>query len=39
VQGIQPGENVAVKGFEKLQDIVNVAVQNRPNGPNERQSP
>jgi multidrug efflux system membrane fusion protein len=39
VQGIQPGENVAVKGFEKLQDNVKVAVQNRPNGPNERQSP
>jgi len=38
VQGIEAGEAVAVKGFEKLQDGVKVAVQNRPNGPNERQS-
>jgi multidrug efflux system membrane fusion protein len=39
VQGIQPGETMAVKGFEKLQDGVKVAVQGKPNGPSERQSP
>ncbi len=39
VQGLQPGETVAVKGFEKLQDGVRVAVQNKPGGGSERQSP
>ena len=33
VQGIQPGENIAVKGFEKLQDGVKVAVQGTENTP------
>jgi multidrug efflux system membrane fusion protein len=39
VQGIQPGENIAVKGFEKLQDGIRVALQNRPGGAGERQTP
>lgn len=39
VQGVQPGENIAVKGFEKLQDGVKVAVQGKPSGPGEKQSP
>jgi multidrug efflux system membrane fusion protein len=33
VQGLEPGEVVTVKGFEKLQDGVKVAVQGNPGGP------
>lgn len=39
VQGLQPGDTVAIKGFEKLQDGVRVVVQNRSSGTSERQSP
>ncbi|HEV7966680.1 MAG TPA: efflux RND transporter periplasmic adaptor subunit [Candidatus Acidoferrales bacterium] len=39
VQGLQPGETIAVKGFEKLQDGVKVAVQGKPSGTSERQTP
>ena len=39
VQGLQPGENIAVKGFEKLQDGVKVAVQTNPAGTSGKQSP
>jgi multidrug efflux system membrane fusion protein len=39
VQGLQPGDTIAVKGFEKLQDGVKVAVQNRTAGQGEKQSP
>ncbi len=39
VQGLQPGETIAVKGFEKLQDGVKVVVQNRASSTSERQSP
>lgn len=39
VQGVQPGDTIAVKGFEKLQDGVKVAVQNRTAGQGEKQSP
>ena len=34
VQGLQAGQTIAVKGFEKLQDGVKVAVQNRGEGGN-----
>ena len=37
VQGIQPGETVATKGFEKLQDGARVAVQNQQNQQNGSQ--
>jgi multidrug efflux system membrane fusion protein len=39
VQGLQPGENIAVKGFEKLQDGVKVAVQANPASASGKQSP
>jgi multidrug efflux system membrane fusion protein len=39
VEGLQPGDTIAVKGFEKLQDGVKVSVQNRLNGTAEKQSP
>jgi multidrug efflux system membrane fusion protein len=39
VQGLQPGENIATKGFEKLQDGVKVAVQTNPGGTSGKQSP
>ncbi len=39
VQGLQPGETIAVKGFEKLQDGVRVAVQGKNNAASERQTP
>ena len=39
VQGLQPGQTIAVKGFEKLQDGVKVAVQSKPSSTSESQSP
>ena len=39
VQGLQPGETIAVKGFEKLQDGVKVAVQGNGGNANGRPSP
>jgi len=39
VQGLQPGETIATKGFEKLQDGVKVAVQTNSPGASGRQSP
>ncbi len=39
VQGLQPRETVAVKGFEKLQDGIKVVVQNKAGSTSERQSP
>lgn len=44
VQGLQPGQTIAVKGFEKLQDGVKVVVQNQnrtnpPSTPSEKQAP
>jgi multidrug efflux system membrane fusion protein len=39
VTGLQQGETIAVKGFEKLQDGVKVAVQGAGGGANGRQSP
>jgi multidrug efflux system membrane fusion protein len=39
VQGLQPGQTIAVKGFEKLQDGVKVAVQSKPSSTSGSQSP
>ncbi len=39
VQGLQPGQVIAVKGFEKLQEGARVAVQNTSSGPDGKQSP
>lgn len=39
VQGLQTGETIAVKGFEKLQDGAKVAVQNNAGGASGKQSP
>lgn len=37
VQGLQAGQTIAVKGFEKLQDGVHVTVQSNPNSGGEKQ--